>query len=212
MNRLATTVSVLIAFVALNFIFNIMPADAQAARGQGATQSIAKARKLILQLQSWSLEDESPPEGQFRALQKEVSRSVAELQQEGRIKDAKTLALWNKSVSSKHFSRESIPYLAAVSDMVIATTNQKEHKAQLSEFNSLFDKMATTNLGQQAKEIKNSQQSALTVKAHFENASPDKTKKPESIEQVKPTSSQAELMKKQVMESQQLMKKMFGSK
>ena len=119
--------------------FNLVQA-ADAIPGQNSTHSktISKAKKLILQLQSWNLEDESPPEGQFRALQKQVSSTVKQLFQQGRLKDAKILAAWNKAVSSKHFSKESIPYLAAVSDMVVASANQKDHKAQLSEFDAVL--------------------------------------------------------------------------
>lgn len=148
-------------------ILSLLLANAgYAAPGQSTTStaSIKKARKLILQLQSWNLEDESPPVGQFRALQKQVSNSVIELFRQGRIQDAKTLAAWNKAVASKHFSKDSIPYLAAMSDIVISSASGKNHKASKSEFESLYQKLKNTDSAKEANAIKNKQDSVLLVK------------------------------------------------
>ncbi|HMP52521.1 MAG TPA: hypothetical protein PKD05_13295, partial [Candidatus Melainabacteria bacterium] len=96
MSSLALTLSVLLPVAAM--AETQVPASTRTPVAKAAAKtsaSLAEARSLIITLQGYGEELETPAPEVFKKLQDRISPVISRLRQEGRSVDAKRLAQWN---------------------------------------------------------------------------------------------------------------------
>ena len=122
MSSLALTLSVLLPVAAM--AETQVPASTRTPVAKAAAKtsaSLAEARSLIITLQGYGEELETPAPEVFKKLQDRISPVISRLRQEGRSVDAKRLAQWNQSVAKQLYTEDSEAYKIASRDMKLAS-------------------------------------------------------------------------------------------
>lgn len=124
MSSLALTLSVLLPVAAMAETQAPASTRAPVARAAAKTSaSLAEARSLIITLQGYGEELETPAPEVFKKLQDRISPVISRLRQEGRSVDAKRLAQWNQSVAKQLYTEDSEAYKIASRDMKLASSS-----------------------------------------------------------------------------------------
>lgn len=124
MSSLALTLSVLLPVAAM--AETQVPASTRTPVAKAASKtsaSLAEARSLIITLQGYGEELETPAPEVFKKLQDRISPVISRLRQEGRSVDAKRLAQWNQSVAKQLYTEDSEAYKIASRDMKLASSS-----------------------------------------------------------------------------------------
>lgn len=124
MSSLALTLSVLLPVAAM--AETQVPASTRTPVAKAAAKtsaSLAEARSLIITLQGYGEELETPAPEVFKKLQDRISPVISRLRQEGRSVDAKRLAQWNQSVAKQLYTEDSEAYKIASRDMKLASSS-----------------------------------------------------------------------------------------
>lgn len=126
MSSLALTLSVLLPVAAMAEPQAPVPASTRTPVAKAAAKtsaSLAEARSLIITLQGYGEELETPAPEVFKKLQDRISPVISRLRQEGRSVDAKRLAQWNQSVAKQLYTEDSEAYKIASRDMKLASSS-----------------------------------------------------------------------------------------